>query len=217
MPLKIIGLNHNTAPIELRERVVFSGEDVSRALRGVVALPGEVRHLAKVQVAPLDDGYVLSFIFGRLSERETGEARQIITLLRPTEGAATDVALRHTLIVDQLLEHGPPAWVRHRGFILSPLMQTLHDVAWAAIGGASRDRRPSDSFAYPPPWSIRGWALLVAALAAAGTAWLVRRRRLDRPQRRCWIFTAFLTGLPGLLSCLFLTPRRESRDGDSPC
>ena len=40
MPLQILGLNHNTAPVEIRERVVFSGDDVGRALQGVVALPG---------------------------------------------------------------------------------------------------------------------------------------------------------------------------------
>ncbi|MEM7503821.1 MAG: glutamyl-tRNA reductase [Pseudomonadota bacterium] len=39
MPLKIIGLNHNTAPIEIRERVVFSGERVGQALKDVVGLP----------------------------------------------------------------------------------------------------------------------------------------------------------------------------------
>ena len=33
MPLKILGLNHNTAPVEIREKVVFEGEQVSNALR----------------------------------------------------------------------------------------------------------------------------------------------------------------------------------------
>ncbi len=32
MPLQIIGLNHNTAPVEIREQVVFTGEEISRAL-----------------------------------------------------------------------------------------------------------------------------------------------------------------------------------------
>jgi glutamyl-tRNA reductase len=32
MPLKIFGLNHNTAPVEIREQVIFSGGDVARAL-----------------------------------------------------------------------------------------------------------------------------------------------------------------------------------------
>ena len=39
MPLKIIGLNHNTAPIEIREQVVFAGDGVRTALRDVSSLP----------------------------------------------------------------------------------------------------------------------------------------------------------------------------------
>jgi len=38
MPLFILGLNHNTAPVEIREQVVFTGDDVDRALAGVLAL-----------------------------------------------------------------------------------------------------------------------------------------------------------------------------------
>ena len=32
MPLHILGLNHTTAPVEIREQVVFAGEDIERAL-----------------------------------------------------------------------------------------------------------------------------------------------------------------------------------------
>ncbi len=40
MPLQILGLNHNTAPVEIREQVVFSGDDIARALSSMVALDG---------------------------------------------------------------------------------------------------------------------------------------------------------------------------------
>ena len=40
MPLQILGLNHNTAPVEIREQVVFAGDDVPRALQGLKALDG---------------------------------------------------------------------------------------------------------------------------------------------------------------------------------
>ena len=32
MPLHILGLNHTTAPVEIREQVIYSGEDTARAL-----------------------------------------------------------------------------------------------------------------------------------------------------------------------------------------
>ena len=40
MPLQILGLNHNTAPVEIREQVVFSGDDTARALGSMLELPG---------------------------------------------------------------------------------------------------------------------------------------------------------------------------------
>jgi len=40
MPLSILGLNHNTAPVEIREQVVFEGDAVNRAISAVAALPG---------------------------------------------------------------------------------------------------------------------------------------------------------------------------------
>jgi glutamyl-tRNA reductase len=40
MPLQILGLNHNTAPVELREQVAYSGDDVTRALKQLLALEG---------------------------------------------------------------------------------------------------------------------------------------------------------------------------------
>lgn len=40
MPLQILGLNHNTAPVEIREQVVFSGDDVARALTDMTQFTG---------------------------------------------------------------------------------------------------------------------------------------------------------------------------------
>ena len=40
MPLKILGLNHNTAPVEVREQVVFAGDDLPAALQDVKNIEG---------------------------------------------------------------------------------------------------------------------------------------------------------------------------------
>jgi glutamyl-tRNA reductase len=40
MPLKILGLNHNTAPVEIREQVVFAGEQIPGALQAVRSIDG---------------------------------------------------------------------------------------------------------------------------------------------------------------------------------
>jgi glutamyl-tRNA reductase len=40
MSFHILGLNHNTAPVEIREQVIYSGDDVGRALNELVRLQG---------------------------------------------------------------------------------------------------------------------------------------------------------------------------------
>ena len=40
MPLQILGLNHNTAPVEIREQVAYAGDEVARALERLMALEG---------------------------------------------------------------------------------------------------------------------------------------------------------------------------------
>ena len=40
MPLHILGLNHITAPVEIREQVIFAGEEVDRALAELLRLDG---------------------------------------------------------------------------------------------------------------------------------------------------------------------------------
>ena len=40
MPLQVLGLNHNTAPVEIREQVAYAGDEVSRALERVVSVDG---------------------------------------------------------------------------------------------------------------------------------------------------------------------------------
>jgi len=40
MPLKILGLNHTTAPVDIREQVVFTADAIPRALAEIVALSG---------------------------------------------------------------------------------------------------------------------------------------------------------------------------------
>jgi glutamyl-tRNA reductase len=40
MPLLVIGINHRTAPVEFREKVVFAGEELPEALRELTGIPG---------------------------------------------------------------------------------------------------------------------------------------------------------------------------------
>ena len=40
MRLQILGLNHTTAPVEIREQVVFAGDEIGRALTRLIQIEG---------------------------------------------------------------------------------------------------------------------------------------------------------------------------------
>ena len=183
---------------------LFAGSIESAPL---YAIPweGETQNLSRVLVGRSDEGYLVSFILGRQSGRGHHEARQNAILLG-RDG-------RREVVADQPLGPGPPAWSRHRGFIASPLMQTLDDLVLTAI----RPYRQSpvfirDLMAHPPPSSVAAAALVLATISAALTAWCARRRRLDPGRRWAWTAAGFLVGLPGFLSFLLLTPATEPID-----
>ncbi|MEL7185010.1 MAG: glutamyl-tRNA reductase [Pseudomonadota bacterium] len=64
MPLQILGLNHNTAPVEIREQVVFSGDDVRRALAGLTGIDG-VDEAVLLSTCNRTEFYVISAGDGR--------------------------------------------------------------------------------------------------------------------------------------------------------
>ena len=64
MPLQILGLNHNTAPVELREQVVFAGDDIQRALNQLKTLQG-VEEAVLLSTCNRTEFYVISAQDGR--------------------------------------------------------------------------------------------------------------------------------------------------------
>jgi glutamyl-tRNA reductase len=69
MPLQILGLNHNTAPVEIREQVVFSGDDIARALGSMIELPG-VEEAVLLSTCNRTEFYVITDDDGRERLRE---------------------------------------------------------------------------------------------------------------------------------------------------
>jgi glutamyl-tRNA reductase len=57
MSLKILGLNHSTAPVEIREQVIYTGDDVARALAAVVTLD-DVREAVVLSTCNRTEFYV---------------------------------------------------------------------------------------------------------------------------------------------------------------
>lgn len=158
-----------------------------------VSLPGDVRNLSRAIVAPSGAGVVpafdlVSFVFGRQSERDGAIARQIV--------GRVDRDGSYRVLADLPLGQGPPAWSRHRDFLIAPALTLLFDVA----------RR--EPLSRPPPalWLA---AALIGVASAALTATVARRRALSPASRLAWSAAALVTGLPGFLTLLLLTPRAE--------
>ncbi len=63
MRLQILGLNHNTAPVEIREQVVFAGADISAALDKVAALDG-IEEVVLLSTCNRTEFYVVGSVSG---------------------------------------------------------------------------------------------------------------------------------------------------------
>lgn len=167
-----------------------------------VPLAGKVKNLSRINIAELIDGYLLSFVFGDPSQRGFHDARQVV--------AELGVDGRYEVVAEEPLTLGQPEIVVHQGFIASPVLQTLHDLAWSAIAPERPNRVALEDLLRrslsPRIWA---WALGVAVCSALLTSFAAQRRRLQAGQRWAWTAAAFFFGLPAFLSFLFLTSASE--------
>jgi glutamyl-tRNA reductase len=82
MSLHILGLNHNTAPVEIREQVVFAGEAVGPALRQLTALQG-VAEAVLLSTCNRTEFYL---------ESDTGGVQALADWLKNEQALGEDVA-----------------------------------------------------------------------------------------------------------------------------
>jgi glutamyl-tRNA reductase len=64
MRLQILGLNHNTAPVEVREQVVFAGDDIGRALVRLIEIEG-IQEAVLLSTCNRTEFYVITSDTGR--------------------------------------------------------------------------------------------------------------------------------------------------------
>ena len=64
MSLKILGLNHNTAPVEIREQVAFSGDEVAAALLRLSEIEG-VEEAILLSTCNRTEFYIISGVEGQ--------------------------------------------------------------------------------------------------------------------------------------------------------
>jgi glutamyl-tRNA reductase len=97
MPLVVIGINHRTAPVEIREKVVFAGEELPAALRELIRLPG-VRESLIVSTCNRTELYCFTDEPAVAAARTTGlgadsDAGGLAVALAPSETALAAEAI----------------------------------------------------------------------------------------------------------------------------
>ena len=79
MPLFALGINHQTAPVALRERVAFSGDALAGALAQVRALP-MVREVALLSTCNRTELYAVADDDGAALTRAAHSARWLTSV-----------------------------------------------------------------------------------------------------------------------------------------
>ena len=165
-----------------------------------VEIPGEIRNLSRIQVAELLDGFLFSFAFGTQSARGFLPAEQVMAELTLDSGLE--------ILGRVALSQGQPALLRHQVFIYSPLMQTIHDRVWAAIGPYRPGAVCVEPRVEPLPSKVWAAALGLSLLSALAAFLFGRRRGLKVGSLWGWTVAVLLSGLPGLMTFFILSPRK---------
>ena len=146
MRLQILGLNHNTAPVEIREQVVFAGDEVGRAVARLTELDG-VDEAVLLSTCNRTEFYVITSDGGRdrlqgwlRDERslDAGFADSLFTL-------DTDDAIRHIFRV----ACGLDSMVLGETQILGQLKDAFRDAQKAGTVGQQLSRLFQHTFSVP--------------------------------------------------------------------
>ncbi|RZA32281.1 MAG: hypothetical protein EOP92_26865, partial [Lysobacteraceae bacterium] len=161
-----------------------------------VPLPGPFGDLARVDVARLLDGTLLSFDFGRrMVDGETGSRQQVLFV---------DAAGRVQTVASRAVGHDFPLLFEHRAWWLSPLAKAVLDLPERLLDKGSIEDAPGTP-APPRPQGVVAAALIAALLSAAVAAWRLRAQPMRR--RLAWSAAALVLGPPAAAALWVLAPR----------
>jgi hypothetical protein len=194
-------LGPHMAVLTNRRLLVF-GQGVAPSLEGTVTLPMLFGDLARVDLAQVADGLLVSFTGGKRRIEGVSDARQLTWLIDPA-GHAHEVARR-------TLAHDFPPLFEHRHWWPSPALHALVNLPDIRIDeGVVPDDGASHFEPLLRPRPVEAWtaAIVLALLSSAGAAWWTRGARMGPRARLAWCLAGLLLGVPALLSLMVLRPR----------
>jgi glutamyl-tRNA reductase len=184
MSVLVLGLNHRTAPIEVRERIVFDAEGLPRALERIRALPG-VAEAVIVSTCNRTEVYAVGAdaeaVAGWLAAESGGDAALANCLYR-IEGAD---AVRHAFSVAAGLD----SMILGEPQILGQLKDAYRAAQSAGTSGATLNRLFQATFAVAK--RVRTETAIGAAAVSAASAGIRLARRVFTGLER---HTALLVG-----------------------
>src|SRR5262245_61473450 len=172
MSLLVLGLNHRTAPIEVRERIVFEAERLPRALASLRAVAG-LSEAAIVSTCNRTELYCVGGGAGALADwlvAESGGNRSLAACLYTIEGAE---AVRHAFSVAAGLD----SMVLGEPQILGQLKDAYRAAQQAGTAGATLNRLFQTTFAVAKRVRTET-AIGAAAVSVASAGIQLARRRL---------------------------------------
>jgi glutamyl-tRNA reductase len=171
MSLLVLGLNHRTAPIEVRERIVFDAERLPRALASLASLPGAAEALI-VSTCNRTEIYCAGAAAAALSDwlvAESGGDRALAECLYRVEGA--DVA-RHAFSVASGLD----SLVLGEPQILGQLKDAYRSAQRAGTAGPLLNRLMQTTFAVAK--RVRTETAIGASAVSVASAGIALARRV---------------------------------------
>jgi len=170
-----------------------------------VPLPGPLNDMARIDVARLSDGVLVSFAGGH--DRSHGAAN---TGLQTVVFVGADG--KPQTIATRAISPDYPPLLNQLGWWISPVLNAVTALpAWILPHTAS-----AESLAAPllPQRSGEMWmAALLSNLLAATGAWLWRRRALRQPGHAIgagWLLACLVFGLPCLAAMMIMYPHRRT-------
>lgn len=183
-------------------RLLILGPGATPSVDAVLPLPLLFGDLARVDMARVADGLLVSFTGGYRRLDGVMDARQQTWLIDPS-GQADAVA-------ERALAHDFAPLFEHKDWWLSPVLYALVNLPDMLIDeGVVPDDGAGRFEPLLRPRPPEAWAAMIALalLAAAGAAWWTRGARMSARARAAWCLACGLLGVPALLSLMVLRPR----------
>ncbi len=190
--------HHRQYVVTTRRVVIMEGSPRARET-GSIPLPGVASELARVDVAQLEDGVLLGFLFGKHMIDGAPGGEQLVLHL-DGQGRSTEIARRP-------LSHDFPILFEHKDWWISPALHAVDSLPARLL---------TTPALFPPlpldlPRPAAAWIAALAAALGSGAAgwWWLRRTATGTRRRAVWLVACLALGPPALMALAAMERRSE--------